>query len=138
MEEFFNTIYYYTNNLYSVEMDNYLYATVPGYLHNGIALLIFTIIICATFYYLKAPVKRQMLWWFTFAGINAAANFLFGIWYTMTPLINNEIEESSEWSYLDCFAFSLTSVFWSFLFFVVASFFLKWGSVAKYVPFRKF
>ena len=138
MEEFFNTIYYYTNNLYSVEMDNYLYETVPGYLHNGIALLFFTVTTCAVFYYLKAPVKRQMLWWFIFAGINATLNFLFGIWYTMTPLINNEIEISSEWSYLDCFAFSLTSVLWSFVFFVAASLILKWGSVAKYVPFRKF
>ena len=75
MEEFFNTIYYYTNNFYGVELDNYLYETEPGYLHNGIALIVFSFITCAAFYYLKAPVRRQMLWWLCFVGINASLNF---------------------------------------------------------------
>ena len=61
MEEFFNTIYYYTNNFYGVNLDNYLYETEPGYLHNGVALLVFSFITCAAFYYWKAPVRKQML-----------------------------------------------------------------------------
>lgn len=138
MEEFFNTIYYYTNNFYCVEMDNYLYETVPGYLHNGIAMLVFSIITCVAFYYLKAPVRKQMLWWLCFVGINAALIFIFGLWYTMTPLINNEIEAASEWSYLDCFSFSFTSILWSVVFFVAISLLIKWWSPATYVPFRKF
>jgi len=138
MEEFFNTIYYYTNNFYGVELDNYLYATVPGYLHNGIAMLFFSIITCAALYYWKAPVRRQLLWWFSFVGINAALTFIFGLWYTMTPLINNEIEAAEEWSYLDCIAFSFTSILWSIVFFVAISLLIKWWSPAKYVPFRKF
>lgn len=138
MEEFFNTIYYYTNNFYSVEMDNYLYETVPGYLHNGFALLVFSVITCLAFYYWKSPVRRQMLWWLCFVGINAALNFIFGLWYTMTPLINNEIDADAEWSYLDCFSFSFTSILWSVVFFVAISLLFKWWSPAKYVPFRKF
>lgn len=138
MEEFFNTIYYYTNNFYGVELDNYLYESVPGYLHNGIALLFFTLITCALFYYWKAPVRKQMLWWFFFVGINAVINFIFGLWYTMTPLINNEIEIGAIWSYLDCYAFGFTNILWSFVFFVGISLLIKWWSPAKYVPFRIF
>lgn len=138
MESFFSTIYYYTNNFYGVELDNYLYETVSGYLHNGIALLAFSVISCALYYYVKAPVIRQMLWWFIFAGINALANFIFGLWYTMTPLINNEIDVASEWLYLDCFSFGFTNILWSFVFYVLVSLLIKWWSPAKYIPFRKF
>ena len=31
MEDLFNSIYYYTNGFYSVELDSYLYETIPGY-----------------------------------------------------------------------------------------------------------
>lgn len=139
MKEFFNNIYYYTNNFYGVELDNYLYQDVPaGYLHNGLALLVFSIITCAAFYYWKAPVRRQRLWWLCFVGINGLLNFIFGLRYTMTPLINNKIKAGSEWSYIDCFAFSFTSIFWSIVFFVAISLCIKWWSPAKYVPFCKF
>lgn len=138
MEQFFNTLYYYTNNFYCIELDNYLYEKVPGYLHNGIVLLILSIIFCIAYYYVKAPVKKQMLWWFIFAGFNAISNFFFGLWYTMTPLINNEIEISEEWSYFDCFVFGLVSSVFSFVFFVIISLLIKWWSPAKFIPFRKF
>ena len=38
MDTFFNTVYYYLRSLYSQELDNYLYSTIPGYLHLGIIL----------------------------------------------------------------------------------------------------
>ena len=51
MEDFFNTIYYWTNSLYCEELDNYLYDTVPGYLHVGLSMLVMSLIVCWLFYY---------------------------------------------------------------------------------------
>lgn len=79
-----------------------------------------------------------MTWWFVYSGINAVINFFFAVWYTYTPLINNEIEDDKEWSYLDATMFSITNVLWSFIFFTIASLIIKWWSTAKYIPFRKF
>lgn len=138
MEEFFNTMYLITNSLYSVQLDNYLYATTPGYLHIGLFLLISTIVVCIFFYYILAPVRKQTLWWFVFAGINAVINLSFSLWYSMTPLINNAIPVGNDWTYLDCNFLGFANVIWSFVFFVIASLILKWWSIAKFVPFQKF
>ena len=138
MEEFFNSMYYYTNGFYDELLDTYLYETTPGYLHIGLFLLVSTIIVCLFFYYLLAPVRKQTLLWFVCAGANAVVNILFSLWYSMTPLINNEIPIDESWTYLDCYGLGVVNAFWSFVFFVVASLILKWGSIAKYVPFQKF
>lgn len=50
MEDLFNSIYYYTNGFYSVELDSYLYETIPGYLHIGAFMLICSFVVCAIFY----------------------------------------------------------------------------------------
>lgn len=138
MEDFFCTIYYYTSGLYDQLLDNYLYETIPGYLHIGIFLLVFSFIVCAVFYYGFAPVRRQTFWWFIYAGINIVLNIGIALYYTMTPLINNEIEIDKAWTYLDCFGFCLANLIWSCIFFVIASLIIKWGSIAKYVPFQRF
>lgn len=138
MNEFFDTIYYYTNSLYSVELDNYLYQTEPGYLHVGLVMLITTFIASLLFYYLFKPIRWQNTWWCVTFAVNAVINVAFALWYTMTPLINNEISPSESWTYLDCSFFAVANVIWSFIFYVVFALFLKWGSPAKYVPFRKF
>lgn len=138
MDTLFNTLYYYLRSLYSRELDDYLYSTIPGYLHLGIILTLSTFIVCAVFYYLLAPVRNQTKWWFVYAGINAVINIAAGLYYTVTPLINNQIDPSEEWSYLDCFGFCLANILLSFIFFIIASLLIKWGSTAKYVPFQKF
>jgi len=138
MEDFFSTIYYYTNGLYSIELDTYLYGTIPGYLQLGIILTISTLIVCAVFYYLLAPVRHQTAWWFGYMGINAAINVIAGLYYTVTPLIQNQVAPDESWTSLDCFGFCLANIIWSAIFFVAASLFIKWGSSAKYVPFQKF
>lgn len=138
MEEFFNTLYYYTNVFYGELLDTYLYETTPGYLHIGLFLFVSTIIVCLFFYYLLAPVRKQTLWWFVCAGANAIVNILFALWYSMTPLINNEIPIDESWTYLDCDFLGFANALWSFVFFVIASLILKWGSIAKFVPFQKF
>ena len=138
MEEFFNTMYLVTNGLYSVLLDTYLYETTPGYLHLGLFLLISTFVVCAFFYYIFAPVRKQTFWWCVFSGFNAVINIIFSLWYSMTPLINNEIPAGDEWTNLDCSFLSFANAIWSFVFFLLASLILKWGSIAKYVPFQKF
>lgn len=138
MENFFSTIYYYTNGFYDQLLDTYLYETIPGYLHVGVFLLISTTIVCALFYYLLAPVRKQTLRWFVFLGINASINICMALLYTITPLINNEIDPDNEWRYLDCFGFCIANTLWSILFFIIISLLIKWGSIAKYVPFQKF
>lgn len=138
MNGFFDTIYYYTNGFYSQELDNYLYKTMPGYLHVGLVMLVTTCIASVLFYYLFKPIRHQNTLWFITAGVNAIVNCIFALWYTMTPLINNEIDTSEEWSYLDCSFFSITNVIWSFIFFVAYALLIKWWSPSKYVPFRKF
>lgn len=138
MEDFFCTIYYYTNGFYSVELDSYLYESVPGYLHVGLFMFLCSFVTCALFYYVFAPVRKQTMWWFMYTGISAVVNLGFALWYTMTPLINNEIDAQQEWTYLDCTMFGITNMIWSFIVFVVASLIIKWGSIAKYVPFQKF
>ena len=47
MEDFFSTIYYYTNGFYSVELDSYLYYTIQGYLHIGLFMLVCSFVVCA-------------------------------------------------------------------------------------------
>lgn len=138
MEDFFNTIYYYTNGFYDVLLDTYLYQTIPGYLHVGLFNICVSFAICMVFYYLFAPVRRQTIWWFIYALINGVVNLGISLYYTITPLINNEIEPDAAWSELDCIGFGITNILWSFVFFVVFSLIVKWWSTAKYVPFQKF
>lgn len=138
MEDFFCTIYYYTNDFYSPELDDYLYQAVPGYLHIGLIMLIASVLISAVYYYLFKPVRNQVKWWFGYAVINALVNFAFSMWYTMTPLINNEIDPQVQWTYLDCTFMSITNVLWCFVMYVVSSLLIKWWSPAKYVPFQIF
>lgn len=138
MEDFFSTLYYYTNGLYSAELDSYLYETIPGYLHLGLLCVVVSIVVSALYYYLLAPVRRQMLWWFVYAGVNAIINMLIALYYSVTPLINNEISLELEWSGLDCFGLCIANVIWSVVFYLIAAFIIKWKSVAKYVPFKKF
>lgn len=138
MEDFFNTMYYWTNNFYDVNLDNYLYDTVPGYLHIGLILGITSLIISAVFYYLIAPVRKQTFLWFVFNLINGVINFGVALCYTMTPLINNEIIPEEQWTYLDCVFFGVTNIIWSFIAFTLISLIIKWKSTCKYVPFQKF
>lgn len=138
MDTFFSTIYYYTNGLYSQELDNYLYATVPGYIHVGLCLIVLSLITVLVYYYMLKPVRHQWGIWFLSIGINAILNLLFALWYTNTPLINNEIDDAETWSVLDTFGFGAANIIWSVAFVVVISLFIKWWSPAKYIPFKKF
>lgn len=138
IENFFCTIYYYTNSFYSQELDNYLYGTVPGYLHIGLIMLMASVIICAIYYYLFKPVRNQVKWWFGYAFINALVNFAFAMWYTMTPLLSNQINPQDEWTPLDCTFMSITNILWCFVMFILTSLLIKWWSPAKYVPFQVF
>ena len=138
MDTFFSTIYYYTNVLYCQELDNYLYATVPGYVRVGLLMVVVSLVMTLVFYYMVKPVRHQMLIWFVCLGLNALINLIFALWYTITPLINNEIDESEEWSFGDAFGFGVANVIWSVVAVLVLSLFLKWWSPAKYVPFKKF
>ena len=138
MEELFNTIYYWTNSLYSAELDNYLYETVPGYLHVGLSMLVISSIVCCLFYYIAKPVRNQIKIWLLFVILNAALNMGVAIWYTMTPLINNVIDDSVSSFYFDCVGFGISNIIWSFVTFIVVSFIIKWWSPATFVPFQKF
>lgn len=137
MEDFFDTIYYYTSSLYGKELDNYLYAT-PGYLHVGLIMLILSLIICVAFYYIIKPVRFQLPIWFGCVGIDAFLNFVVALWYTNTPLINNQVDDSACWSVLDTFGFGFANIIWSFVAFLTISLLIKWWSTAKYIPFKKF
>ncbi|MGM9799846.1 MAG: hypothetical protein ACI30M_04095 [Muribaculaceae bacterium] len=138
MEQFFSTIYYYTSGMYCQNLDNYLYATVPGYYHIGFVMIIVTLLASVMFYYLLKPVRKQNFWWFLVGGIAAGVNFLFGLWYTWTPIINNAVAINNSWSFLDSVFFSVTNAIWSFVFYVVIALIIKWWSLCKYVPFRVF
>lgn len=136
MKTFFDSLYYYLNGFYGTDLDSYLYNTDPGYLLIGLVMVICSLVICAVFYYWIAPVRKQTFFWLVCAAANAGINFLVALGYTMTPLINNEVD--NPWTYLDCVMFGFTNIIWSFVFYVVWSLFIKWGSIAKYVPFQKF
>ena len=138
MEDFFSTVFYYTNGFYSQLLDTYLYKTTPGYLHIGLFTVIISLLVCFVFYYLFKPVRRQTIWWFGYYGIAAFLNFCFSIWYTTTPLINNEIANGEDWTYMDCTMFGITDIIWTLIFYTIFSFIIKRGSPAKYVPFQKF
>ena len=138
MDTFFSTIYYYTNGLYGQELDNYLYATVPGYVHVGLAMIVLSVIITVLFYYMLKPVRRQWVIWFGCLGLNAFLNLVIALWYTNTPLINNEIDASEIWTVLDTFGFGVANIIWSVVAVLVVSLFIKWWSPAKYIPFKKF
>lgn len=138
MEDFFNTIYGWTRTCYSEELDDYLYETVHGYLHNGIIMLISTIVFFVLFYYVFKPVRRQNFWWFMYFVFDAIVVIGFAIYYTLTPLVNNEIASEKEWSKLDCFFFGFTDILWAFVVYIILALLFKWWSPCKYVPFRLF
>jgi len=138
MEEFFDTIYLYTNGVYGQELDNYLYATVPGYVHVGLIMVCLSLLMTIAFYYVVKPVRFQMTTWITCVAINAFLNFLVAMWYTNTPLINNEVDDSESWTVIDTFGFGMSNVIWSFAFLLVFSLLIKWWSPSKYIPFKKF
>ena len=138
MEEFFNTIYYYTNFLYGEKLDNYLYEIVPGYIHVGIVMVCLSLLTTITFYYVVKPIRHQMATWIICVALNAFINLLVAMWYTNTPLINNEIDESKVWTVLDTFGFSGSNVIWSFVFLLGFSRLIKWWSPSKFIPFKKF
>lgn len=138
MDTFFSTIYYYTNGLYCEELDSYLYETVPGYIHAGLTMIVSSAIFTAIFYYMLKPVRRQWVSWFVCMGLNALVNLFLALWYTNTPLINNEIDSSESWTVLDTFGFGVANIIWSVIFVHAISLLIKWWSPAKYIPFRKF
>lgn len=138
MEIFFATIYYYTSFLYSVELDNYLYKTVPGYYHVGLAMVMISLVVTFFFYYLLKPVRRQWLTWFGCVCLNAFLNFAFALYYTNSPLINNEVDPSESWAFLDTVGFGVANVLWGIVAFLLFSLIIKWWSPAKYIPFIKF
>ena len=138
MDTFFSTIYYYTNGLYGQELDNDLYATVRGYVHVGLAMIVLSVIITVVFYYMIKPVRRQWLIWFACLALNAFLNFVIALWYTNTPLINNEIDASVIWTELDTFGFGVANILWSVVAVLVVSLLIKWWSPANYIPFKKF
>lgn len=138
MEELFDTIYLYTSGLYGEELDNYLYDTVPGYVHVGLIMVCLSLAMCLTFYYILKPVRHQMATWLICISLNAFLNLIVALWYTNTPLINNEIDPSDEWAVLDTFGFGVANMIWSLIFLLVFSLLFKWWSPAKYIPFRKF
>lgn len=138
MEEFFNTVYYYTSGLYGQELDNYLYETIPGYVQVGLIMAILSLLISIVFYYVVKPVRHQMATWIICVALNAFLNFLVAMWYTNTPLVNNEIDESEVWTVLDTFGFGVSNVIWSFVFLLAFSLLIKWWSPSKYIPFKKF
>lgn len=138
MEDFFSSMYYWTNSFYSTELDDYLYETVPGYLHNGLVLVISTFIFFMVFYYIFKPVRKQTFWWFMFFAFDAVINFIYALYYTMSPLINNEIDSSKCWTNLDCIFFGVSDIIWAFVAYLLFSLFFKWWSPCKYVPFQIF
>ena len=138
MEDFFDTVYYYTSGLYGQELDNYLYETIPGYVQVGLIMAILSLLTTIVFYYVVKPVRHQMVTWIICVSLNAFLNFLVAMWYTNTPLINNEIDESESWSVLDTFGFGFANIIWAFAACVVISLLIKWWSPANYVPFKKF
>lgn len=138
MKDFFDLLYYFTNSMYSDQLDNYLCADASGYLHVGLFMLLFSLIVSAVFYYAFAPVRKQLFWWLIYAAINGAINFVSALYFTCSPLINNKVAPDERWEYLDSFMFGVTNIFWSVIFFTVIALIIKWGSTAKYVPFKKF
>lgn len=138
MDTFFSTIYYYTSGLYGQELDNYLYDIVPGYVHVGLAMVFCSALVSAIFYYMLKPVRHQMLIWFGCLVLNAFLNFIIALWYTNTPLINNEIDEADAWTTLDTLGFGIANIIWSIAFLLLISLIIKWWSPAKYIPFKKF
>nr|WP_311521891.1 hypothetical protein [uncultured Porphyromonas sp.] len=138
MDNFFASIYYYTNGLYSQELDNYLFDIVPGYLHVGLAMVVISVLFTIVFYYTLKPVRKQWLIWFLCLGLNSLINLILAVWYSYTPIINNEIDASVAWTLTDCFGFGIANIIWSIATVLVASLLIKWWSPAKYIPFKKF
>ena len=138
MEEFFDTIYLWTSGFYGQELDNYMYDTVPGYLHVGLIMAGLSLLICWIFYYVLKPVRRQYLIWGVCVGVNALLNFVVALCYTNTPRINNEIDDAECWTLLDTLGFGVTNILWSVVAMLLFALIIKWWSPAKFIPYKYF
>lgn len=138
MSDFFDTMYYWTNGLYGTNLDNYLFDDTSGYLHIGLVMLVSSILLSWFYYYVLKPARRQMFWWGLVFVVDAIINFGFTLWYTWSPIINNQIRAQEEWFFLDCVFMGISDVLWAFIFYSVTALIIKWGSPCKYVPYKKF
>jgi ABC-type Fe3+-siderophore transport system permease subunit len=120
--------------MYGLELDNYMYES-GGYAVSGMMAMIFAIATCFFFYYIFKPMTNQKFKWGMVLLVNVVLDLFYALYHTMTPLVNNEIDPSQEWSYLDCFMFGITDALLGAVFFIIFCFIIKWKSTVKYVPF---
>ncbi len=143
----FNSLYYYTYllGLYGEKLDNFLLENGPvdgsdfsWYACMGVVCVISSLVVSAIFYYVLAPVRRQMFWWLIYALINIVINIFSALYFSWSPIINNEVDSNELWSGFDILGLCFANAIWSFIFFIIVALIIKWKSTAKYVPFKKF
>lgn len=137
MKDLFDFIYCFTKNFYGDNLDSYLYDN-SGYLHVGFIMLILSFVASYFFYYLAKPVRKQTSIWFFVMAVCGIVNLIIATWYSYSPIAHNAIDDSASWSFLDSIFLGVANAIWSCVFYVVAALCIKWGSVCKYVPFKKF
>lgn len=85
MGEFFGSIYCWFEDVFGLELANYLWGNVSPdqqtnmYVPIGFTMLVVSLLVCLLYYYIIDHPKLAKWWgWLIFLGSNAIANFLIG------------------------------------------------------------
>lgn len=144
MGEFFGSIYCLFEDVFGLELANYLwgnsspYQQTNMYVPIGFTMLVISLVVFALYYYIIDHPKLAKWWgWLLFMGSNAVANFLVGWQWVLRhsyigymvgidPATNKEFDLNISYGDMLCFGFA--NMLLAVLAFVLMSLFMKWWS----------
>ena len=144
MGEFFGSIYCLFEDVFGLELANYLWGNLSPnqqtnmYVPIGFTMLVVSVFVWLLYYYIIDHPKLAKWWgWLIFLGTNAAVNFLIG-WqwvlshYFLGYMVGIEPSTKKVYdlniSYGDMLCFGFANMLLASLVVVILTIFMKWGS----------
>ena len=151
MGQLFGSIYCWFENLFGIELANYLWGqsspeqTGNSFIGIGLITIVISLIIAVLFYFIFCRREWNNFWaWLIAAGVNAVINLIIGwqwVLYDLNAGKMYKLNEAGEKIQLmvdggNCWQFGFANLFISILFFVIISLILKWKSPdCEHAPF---
>lgn len=144
MGDFFGSMYCWFEDLFGIELANYLWGQATAgqqtnmFIGIGLSMFGVSLLVAILYYYvINHPRLNTFLGWAIFLVANAAINFLIGWQWvlshyyggkmkTVDQITNQEVDLNISAS--DCFSFGVTNMILSLFVFLFFSYIIKWWS----------
>ena len=150
MGEFFGSVYCWFEDVFGLELANYLWGNLSPdqqtnmYVPIGFTMLAVSLLVCLLYYYIIDHPKLAKWWgWLIFLGSNAVANFLIG-WqwvlrhYYLGYMVGIDSSTKKDYdlniSYGDMLCFGFANMLLAILVFGILSLLMKWWSKNLLIP----